>query len=135
MYLIIDTETTGLPKFYDKFFCKNWPRIVQLSWQIHDEIGNLIKFNNFIIKPKDFDIPFNSFKIHGINSDIAYKYGYDLNFVLDKFKLDFNKYKYVIGHNLEFDIKIIEKEYSINKKEISFEKKNNRYQISFFKLL
>ncbi|WP_185877678.1 DNA polymerase III subunit alpha [Blattabacterium cuenoti] len=123
MYLIIDTETTGLPKFYDKFFCKNWPRIIQLSWQVHDKIGNLIEFNNFIIKPKDFDIPFISFKIHRINNEFAHKYGYDLNYVLDIFQLTFNKYEYVIGHNLEFDIKIIEKEYYINKKEISFKKK------------
>lgn len=42
MFLIFDTETTGLPKKWkaplDDF--DNWPRMVQLAWQCHDIEGN-----------------------------------------------------------------------------------------------
>ncbi|WP_185864809.1 DNA polymerase III subunit alpha [Blattabacterium cuenoti] len=125
MYLIIDTETTGLPLFinYSNSDINNWPRIVQFSWQVHGILGDLIEFKNFIIKPDNFDIPFNSFKIHGINNKIAEKYGYPLIFVLNEFKKTFDKYKYIVGHNLDFDLKIIECEFLRKKETISFQKK------------
>ena len=67
MYLIYDTETTGLPKDYNAPLTDvdNWPRLVQLAWQLHDGKGNLINQGNKIVKPEGFSIPFNSVKIHG----------------------------------------------------------------------
>ena len=60
MYLIFDTETTGLPKNWRAPISdtENWPRCVQLAWQVHDEIGNLIESKSYIIKPDNFDIPY-----------------------------------------------------------------------------
>ena len=51
MYLIFDTETTGLPKNWRAPISdtENWPRCVQLAWQVHDEIGNLIESKSYII--------------------------------------------------------------------------------------
>jgi len=45
MYLIFDTETTGLPRNFKAPITDtdNWPRVVQLAWQLHDESGKLIK--------------------------------------------------------------------------------------------
>ncbi|WP_185859061.1 DNA polymerase III subunit alpha [Blattabacterium cuenoti] len=125
MYLIVDTETTGLPISYNFpiTHTDNWPRIVQFSWQSHDTLGDLIEFKNFIIKPDHYDIPFNSFKIHGITNDKAEKYGVDLSFVLREFKKSLEKYQCLIGHNLEFDRKVIECEFFRKKTEISFERK------------
>ncbi len=39
MYLIFDTETTGLPKRWDAPITDtdNWPRAVQIAWQLHEE--------------------------------------------------------------------------------------------------
>ncbi|WP_185861909.1 DNA polymerase III subunit alpha [Blattabacterium cuenoti] len=125
MYLIVDTETTGLPKYYNLpiTHIDNWPRIVQISWQCHDFFGNLIELKNFIIKPDHYDIPFNAFKIHGITNEKAEKYGVDLNFVLREFKQSFEKSQCLIGHNLEFDIKVIECEFFRKKTEITFKNK------------
>ncbi|WP_185868798.1 DNA polymerase III subunit alpha [Blattabacterium cuenoti] len=125
MYLIVDTETTGLPISYNFpiTHIDNWPRIVQFSWQIHDNLGYLIEFKNFIIKPDHYDIPFNAFKIHGITNDKAEKYGVDLDFVLCEFRNSLEKSQCLIGHNLEFDRKVIECEFFRKKREISFKKK------------
>ena len=62
MYLIFDTETTGLPKNWRAPISdtENWPRCVQLAWQVHDELGNLIESKSYIVKPDDYDIPFES---------------------------------------------------------------------------
>ncbi|WP_185860475.1 DNA polymerase III subunit alpha [Blattabacterium cuenoti] len=126
MYLIVDTETTGLPISYNFpiTHVDNWPRIVQISWQSHDVIGDLIDFKSFIIKPDHYDIPFNAFKIHGITNEKAEKDGVDLSFVLHEFQKHFEKSQCLIGHNLEFDIKVIECEFYRKKIEISFKKKN-----------
>ena len=45
MYLIFDTETTGLPKKFNVPISDldNWPRCVQIAWQLHDYDGSLIE--------------------------------------------------------------------------------------------
>ena len=55
MYLIFDTETTGLPNNWKAPLTDfdNWPRLVQLAWQLHDIKGGLIEKNNLIIKPSN----------------------------------------------------------------------------------
>ena len=41
MYLIFDTETTGLPhnKTAPITDLDNWPRLVQIAWQLHSDKG------------------------------------------------------------------------------------------------
>ena len=64
MYLIFDTETTGLPKRFNAPITDidNWPRCIQIAWQLHDADGSLIEHQDFIIKPEGFEIPFQSDK-------------------------------------------------------------------------
>ncbi|MCB9201431.1 MAG: DNA polymerase III subunit alpha [Flavobacteriales bacterium] len=113
MYLIFDTETTGLPKNYNAPISDldNWPRIVQLAWQIHDKEGNLIDNKDYIIYPDGFDIPFNVTKVHGISTELAKKEGRDLNEVLNEFNEDLKKSQVIIGHNVDFDINITGSEF------------------------
>jgi len=109
MFLIFDTETTGLPKNYnaplDDF--DNWPRLVQIAWQIHNQTGDLIEANNFIIKPEGFEIPFGAVQVHGITTKKALKDGRDIDDVLKEFAKAIEKSKIIAGHNVEFDISIV----------------------------
>lgn len=109
MYIIFDTETTGLPENYKAPITdtQNWPRIVQISWQLHDEYGYVIKNENFVIKPEGFSIPFNSTQIHGISNEIAQEKGFNIEFVLNEFLKDIEKVKVISGHNVEFDINVL----------------------------
>ena len=109
MYLIFDTETTGLPQNWKAPLSdfKNWPRMVQLAWQMHDNKGALISVKNYIIKPEGYDIPYNAEQIHGISTDRANKQGVDLKFVLQEFAKDVLSSQFVIGHNVEFDNNIV----------------------------
>jgi len=108
MYLIFDTETTGLPKKWNAPISdsENWPRCVQLAWQLHDNNGKLISNQSSIIKTDGFDIPFESEKVHGISTVLANKIGENLDDVLEKFNSDLSKVKYIVGHNLNFIYKI-----------------------------
>lgn len=113
MYLIFDTETTGLPhnKSAPVEELDNWPRLVQIAWQLHDKTGKLLSTGNHIVKPEGFTIPFNAERIHGISTKHAVEVGEDLAEVLDKFTVDVKKADVLVGHNIEFDNKIIGAEY------------------------
>ena len=109
MYLIFDTETTGLPKRWDAPITDtdNWPRCVQIAWQLHDEMGNLIENDNFLIQPDGFNIPFDSEQIHGISTNLAQSEGIPIHEGLDRFQAVLQKSKFVVGQNVGFDINIM----------------------------
>ncbi|BAV94955.1 DNA polymerase III subunit alpha [Ichthyobacterium seriolicida] len=109
MYLIFDTETTGLPKDFKAPITDtdNWPRMIQLAWQLHDEKGKLIEVKNYIVKPEGYTIPFNSTKIHGISTERAIEQGVTIDLVMSEFNLALDKSKFLVGHNVGFDINII----------------------------
>ena len=109
MYLIFDTETTGLPQNFNAPLSDsdNWPRMVQIAWQLHDENGKLIENQDYIIKPEGYDIPFNATRIHGISTKMAQEQGRDLQEVLEEFTEVLKKTKVVAGHNIDFDYKIV----------------------------
>ena len=113
MFLIFDTETTGLPKSYKAPLSdsNNWPRMVQLAWQIHDGNGELLEVKNYIVKPDGYDIPIGVSKIHGITTERAERDGHDLKLVLEELKTDLERTNYNVGHNIEFDINIVGAEF------------------------
>ena len=113
MFLIFDTETTGLPKNFKAPISDvdNWPRCVQIAWQLHDLDGKLISHKDYLIKPEGYDIPFQSEKIHGISTALASQKGQDLKFVLNEFKDAIAQAKFIIGHNIPFDLNIMGSEY------------------------
>jgi DNA polymerase-3 subunit alpha len=113
MYIIFDTETTGLPLNYNAPISdlNNWPRAVQIAWQLHEADGRLISAQNIIIKPEGFSIPFNAVKVHGITTERAIAEGSDLKEVIELFAADVKKAKYLVGHNIEFDINVMGAEF------------------------
>ncbi|MFZ3574370.1 DNA polymerase III subunit alpha [Tenacibaculum finnmarkense] len=109
MYLIFDTETTGLPKNWNAPFTDtdNWPRATQIAWQLHDELGNLIEHHDFLIKPEGFNIPYDAERIHGISTDLAQEQGIELPEGLALFNEALSKTKFVVGQNVGFDLNIM----------------------------
>lgn len=113
MYLIFDTETTGVPhnKTAPITDLDNWPRVVQIAWQLHDQKGGLISQHNYIIKPEGFDIPFKAEQVHGISTKRAMEEGHPLKKVVGLFLTDLGKTDVLVGHNIEFDVNILGAEF------------------------
>ena len=109
MYLIFDTETTGLPKRWKAPITDtdNWPRAVQIAWQLHDAMGNCIEHQDYLIQPDGFNIPYDAEKIHGISTELAQEQGLPLKEVLKKFNIALSKSKFVVGQNVAFDLNIM----------------------------
>ena len=109
MYLIFDTETTGLPKSWNAPITDtdNWPRCIQIAWQLHDEMGNVLEHDDFLIQPDNFNIPYDAERIHGISTELAAEQGISLDECLTRFNDVLGKTKFIVGQNLNFDLNIM----------------------------
>ncbi|RYY13322.1 MAG: 3'-5' exonuclease, partial [Chitinophagaceae bacterium] len=125
MFLIFDTETTGLPRNWDAPVSDldNWPRCIQLAWQLHDEKGRVITHQDFLVKPNGFDIPYDSERIHGISTELATADGVDLEQILVVFNEALSQAKYVVGQNIKFDLNIMGAEFLRHGQEDPFKDK------------
>ncbi len=109
MYLVFDTETTGLPQNWNAPLSdsENWPRCVQIAWQLHAPKGRMISHNDFIITADGFDIPFESEKVHGISTALAKRDGTEIKTVVESFLAVVDQADFLVGHNLKFDLNIM----------------------------
>ncbi|MDG1245607.1 MAG: DNA polymerase III subunit alpha [Polaribacter sp.] len=109
MYLIFDTETTGLPKSWNAPITNtdNWPRCVQIAWQLHNGMGNVIEHNDFLIKPEGYNIPYDAERIHGISTELATEQGISLAEGLVLFNEALEKTTFIVGQNVNFDLNIM----------------------------
>ncbi len=119
MFLIFDTETTGLPRDFNAPITDtdNWPRVIQIAWQLHDNTGKLIEHQDYLIKPDGFNIPIDSESIHGVSTELATQQGVTLSKVLASFSEILNRAQFIVGQNLIFDINVLGSEYVREKKE------------------
>jgi DNA polymerase III epsilon subunit-like protein len=113
MYLVFDTETTGLPRNWNAPVTdlNNWPRVVQLAWQYYDQQGNLLAEANRIIKPVGFIIPPEASMVHGITTDLALRDGIDLKEALLEFADVLSVTKGLVAHNISFDERVMSAEF------------------------
>ncbi len=113
MYLIFDTETTGLPKRWNAPITDtdNWPRCIQIAWQLHDGMGKLVERQDYLVRPDGFNIPYDAEQIHGISTELAQQEGVSLAEVLEKFNAAMTKTKFIVGQNVGFDLNIMGAEF------------------------
>jgi len=113
MYLIFDTETTGLPNDYDAPHSDvaNWPRIVQLAWEFFDARGRKIEAQSHLIHPDGFRIPKAAEKIHGISTALAMRRGVPIADALDDLLAVLRKSSVLVAHNLNYDAGILGAEF------------------------
>ncbi|MFM7727668.1 MAG: exonuclease domain-containing protein, partial [Flavobacteriales bacterium] len=109
MVIIFDTETTGLPGNWNAPLTDfaNWPRVVQLAWQLHTAEGKLLSAQSLIVQPEGFTIPFNAEKVHGISTDRALREGLPLTEVIERFLHDVAQCSYIAGHNIDYDLNVM----------------------------
>jgi DNA polymerase III epsilon subunit-like protein len=109
MYLVFDTETTGLPADYKAPVSDsaNWPRLVQLAWQLYDPSGMVWETQSYVIKPEGFIIPDEVAKIHRVSQERAEREGVPLAQALEHFLRTASESRYLVGHNIQFDEKIV----------------------------
>ncbi|GHE42444.1 3'-5' exonuclease [Sphingobacterium griseoflavum] len=108
--LFIDTETSGIPKRWNRPYSddKNWPAVIQLAWIIYTADGQEIKRSSKYIYEHDIAISATSRQIHGITIDFLKNHGGRRKDILRKFAYDIKKYTpLIIGHFVELDVQVL----------------------------
>ena len=105
MYLVLDTETTGV---------KPTDRIVSMAWAVFDETGTEVVLTHHLVIPDGFTIPRDATAIHGITTEEARRKGVPIGTVLTKLAADIDGHapKLFVGHNVGFDRSIVLNEYT-----------------------
>ena len=111
-YMFIDTETTGPPDDYNESPSNTakWPRLVQVALIIYSKDQHFIYSTSYIVKPEGYQIPEASTAIHGIDNERAKSEGKNLQWVLEKVIEEAEHVSAFVGHNIEFDLKVIASE-------------------------
>ncbi|PRY52340.1 DNA polymerase-3 subunit epsilon [Arcticibacter pallidicorallinus] len=113
-YLFIDTETSGLPKRWDRPYSKegNWPHIVQISWVVYSRKGEELLQKDHFINDEDFVVSPGSFKIHGFSDEYRKEHGKSRLEIMKDLSADLSKYKpIIVGHFTELDLHMIGADY------------------------
>jgi len=111
--LTFDTETTGLLKRGVKLSdTDNCPHAVQISSLLYDtEKDEILDVQDDIIKMKEgVTIPIESSNVHKITEKISQEKGIPIKDSILRFITNYERADMIIGHNIEFDIKIIKVE-------------------------
>lgn len=106
-YLIFDTETTGLPNYKAPLNHDSQPHIVQLAAILCDDDKRTFGSMDVTIEPNGWTIPDEVSKIHGITTDQAAAFGVSINIAMMMFLELYQKADYLIAHNLEFDMRML----------------------------
>lgn len=115
-YFFFDTETSGLPKDWKApvYDLDNWPRIVQIAYEVYTEDGEFISKESFIVRPDDFIIPAEASAVHGITTERARREGsptwHVLSQVYDKIGIS----TCLVAHNMSYDGKVLGAEFLRN---------------------
>jgi DNA polymerase-3 subunit epsilon len=123
LHLIYDTETTGLPIDYKAHVHEvdNWPRLVQLAFLVVNDEWETLTMRNYIIKPDGFNIPEEAADIHGITTAIAESTGVEIWIPLRELALAQELCGVQVGHNINFDRKVLGAEFIRNDMEGAYD--------------
>lgn len=115
--LYFDTETTGLPfkpadpeRYGRTHNANGYPRLVQLGWILTDGNDRVLSEHSCLVRPEGFTIPDESSFLHGITTERASTEGAPLLDVLHLFSEDVLQADVLVGHNIDYDVRVVEGE-------------------------
>ena len=112
-YLIIDTETNGLPQSYHLPVTDltNWPRLISVAWGLYDEEGKELCRHYALVKPDGYRWNKVAQRIHRITPEQAETKGQPLTDVLKQLRPAMERADVWVGHNIDLDYSVIGAEF------------------------
>ena len=119
MFLVCDSESSGLPKYSVAADDPSQPRLVEISAVLLDFDGKEIDRLHHIIKPIDWPLEDEAFvknmqdaeAIHGISLEKMKAEGVPLMIAHDDWERLYSRCQYLVGYNIWHDWKVIRGEW------------------------
>jgi DNA polymerase III epsilon subunit-like protein len=105
--LFVDTETTG--KALQKLPVRDprQPHVVQIALLMFEGDTEHLALKT-LVRPEGFEIPNDARAIHGISTELATTLGLPVLLVLSLYKALVAKTDWLVGHNIEFDLFVLD---------------------------
>lgn len=110
MYLVFDTETTGLPLWKEPSDHPDQPHIVDIAWTLYGaDFTEIERFDAIINPGEGVIIPDDLAAMHGITTERAREEGIEPSIVFNKFidTLEAGMVETFVGHNVSFDLRMM----------------------------
>lgn len=104
MYLVFDTETSGLPVWAKDPSDSCQPVMIQIAMLLlDDKYQEVASYYSLVAPRRPFDIHPKAQEAHGISKEQIMRYGVDRDVALRIFSEFYNSSQVRIAHNLKFD--------------------------------
>lgn len=120
MFLVYDTETTGLWKPAYEVADPRQPKIVQLSALLATTEGEIVRELNALVRPEGWHVDPGAEEIHGITTERLIDEGQALEDVLREFDEFVKEADRTIAYNLAFDEAVVNHCLKLIKRRIDF---------------
>jgi len=108
MYLVFDTETTGLPIWKEPSDHPDQPHVVDIAWTLYGaDLEEIERFDAIINPGEGVIIPDELAELHGITTERAREEGIDPSEVFGRFEDVLARTEFIVGHNVSFDVRMM----------------------------
>lgn len=111
-YFVFDVETNGLPDYFDAPVedLVNWPHPLSVAYLILTEELELVRKGYYLLN-QDCKLESEALEINGLSEAILKERGKDPKEVHGSIFKEMKECKRIVGHNLEFDIPILQADF------------------------
>lgn len=120
MIFFFDTETSGLIKGE-----QDMPKLLQISYLIFSDDGNLLLSGNNYFKHEYFKIPQGAIDIHGLTDEFLFENGCRMNDALYLICSLMNVCDLIVCHNVSFDKKVLQN--ALDENHVNFQLDDKKF--------
>jgi len=110
MILVIDVETTGLPKKELPKMHPDQPHILSASWRVYDRNRSERARVDTLVNPGRQALDHRAEAVHNISEEDVMLYGVPSIAMLHLLKMHVDLCRYVVAFNVKFDVGMVERD-------------------------
>lgn len=111
MYLIIDTETSGLFDFRAPADAEGQPRLASVAMLFCDDKLRLVAAHSMLVRPDGWEMPAEAEQINGLSTEFLRDNGECVDLALEAYAGAIEDGYVVVAHNAQYDTKVMRGEF------------------------
>lgn len=111
MFVIFDTETSGLFNFSRPPEAEGQPRLASVAFIFLDDLLKEKDTHYKLVRPDGWEMPYGASKVNGLTNEMLRTQGIPIRNILDAVEFLFSEGHTFVAHNVDFDMKVLEAEF------------------------